>query len=151
MLKVIAACLLVAAIPLGVFAYWGLMTKAGANRGLSVFGREQATREIEATESKGAKLVTCGEPDYPHALKEIDSAPPVLCMSGNLELASRDSVGIVASLGATDVTVTAARRLDQHVQHVGRDCSVVLVLLDAQIISARGEAADFGIDNRIEE
>jgi hypothetical protein len=32
MLKVIAGCLLVAAIPLGVFAYWGLMTKAGQRR-----------------------------------------------------------------------------------------------------------------------
>jgi uncharacterized BrkB/YihY/UPF0761 family membrane protein len=32
MLKAAAICLVLAAIPMGVFAYWGLMTKAGQRR-----------------------------------------------------------------------------------------------------------------------
>jgi len=78
-----------------------LMTKAGANRGLAVTPAEQAEREIAATTKAGATLVCMGEPNYPPSLAEIDSAPPILCMSGNFELTSRQSVGIVGARTAS--------------------------------------------------
>ncbi len=78
-----------------------LMTKAGSNRGLAVIPVEQAEREIAATEATGSKLVAMGEPHYPPSLAEIDSAPPILCMSGNFHLAVRESVGIVGARTAS--------------------------------------------------
>ncbi len=78
-----------------------LLTKAGARRGLVVFSTEQAERETEASAKAGALLIACGEPHYPAALAEIESAPPLLCMAGNLELAQRESVGIVGARTAS--------------------------------------------------
>jgi DNA processing protein len=78
-----------------------LMTKAGAKRGLSVTPVEQAEREIAASTKAGATLICTSEPHYPPALAEIDSAPPILCMSGNFELVTRQSVGIVGARTAS--------------------------------------------------
>ncbi|APG90726.1 DNA processing protein DprA [Sinorhizobium americanum] len=60
-----------------------------------------AERELEAAHRFGAVFVGIGEPDYPPALKEIDAAPPLLAMKGNIETASRASLGIVGSRNAS--------------------------------------------------
>jgi DNA processing protein len=78
-----------------------LMTKAGARRGLSVHTVDLAKRELDATSDAGATLVAMGEAGYPAALMQADSAPPLLCISGNIELAQRKSVGIVGARTAS--------------------------------------------------
>ncbi len=96
-----------------------LMSKAGANRGLTVLPVELAVREITATENAGARLVAMGEPQYPTALAEIDTAPPVLCMSGNLDLAKRESVGIVGARTASASGRKMARILAHNLADAG--------------------------------
>lgn len=78
-----------------------LTAKGGAQKGLLVFQKEFAEREMLATTSAGAKLVAYGEPDYPADLNHIDAAPPMLCMSGNFELVQRQSVGVVGARTAS--------------------------------------------------
>ena len=48
----------------------------------------------------GARFVGIGEPGYPQALKEIDGAPPLLTVKGNLSTAVRPAIGIVGSRNA---------------------------------------------------
>ena len=78
-----------------------LLSKAGSKRGISVFPVDAAEKEMTATGKAGATLVAHGEAHYPEALLTIDTAPPMLCMSGNFELAQRTSVGIVGARTAS--------------------------------------------------
>lgn len=96
-----------------------LMTKAGANRGLSVYPVDVAEREIDATRQAGATLVAFGEADYPAALMQAESAPPVLCMSGNFSMAQRKSVGIVGARTASANGRKMARILAHTIAEAG--------------------------------
>jgi DNA processing protein len=78
-----------------------LMTKGGAKRGLKVYAEELARKEIEATAHANAQLLCACESQYPAMLKNIDSAPPLVCVSGNLALFEKTSVGIVGARTAS--------------------------------------------------
>lgn len=62
---------------------------------------EEAERELEAAHRFGARFVGIGEPDYPPALRQIEGAPPLLAMKGDLSAATRPSVGVVGSRNAS--------------------------------------------------
>ena len=78
-----------------------LVTKGGAKRGLKVFTAELALKEIDATLKAGAQLLCACELQYPTILGNIDAAPPILCVSGNLTLFQKTSVGIVGARTAS--------------------------------------------------
>lgn len=78
-----------------------LSARGGATRAIRVAGIEQAERELEAAHRHGARFVGIGEPDYPPALRQIDGAPPLLAIKGNLAAATRPSLGIVGSRNAS--------------------------------------------------
>ncbi|NRQ14316.1 hypothetical protein BHMPCIPO_01543 [Ensifer sesbaniae] len=61
----------------------------------------EAERELEAARRCGAVFVGIGEPGYPSALRQIDGAPPLLAMKGDLKAATRPSLGIVGSRNAS--------------------------------------------------
>ena len=96
-----------------------LMTKAGAKRGLTVYPVERAEKELAATQAAGARLVASVESDYPRLLAEIDTAPPLLCMIGNTELAARQSVGIVGARTASANGRKMARILSHQLAEAG--------------------------------
>jgi DNA processing protein len=78
-----------------------LSRRGGAGRTFRVASVDDAERELEAAHRHGAVFVGIGEPDYPPALKEIDGAPPLLAMKGDLKAAARPSLGIVGSRNAS--------------------------------------------------
>lgn len=78
-----------------------LVTKGGAKRGLKVYAEELAQKENEATAKAGAQLLCACELQYPTILGNIDAAPPILCVSGNLALFQKTSVGIVGARTAS--------------------------------------------------
>ncbi|ACP24873.1 DNA processing chain A [Sinorhizobium fredii NGR234] len=78
-----------------------LSRRGGAGGQFRVASVAAAEREFEAAHRFGAVFVGIGETDYPPALKEIDGAPPLLAMKGNLQAASRPSLGIVGSRNAS--------------------------------------------------
>jgi DNA processing protein len=78
-----------------------LVTKGGAKRGLKVYSSELAQKEIDATAKAGAQLLCACESQYPTMLRNIDSAPPILCVSGNLPLFQKTSVAIVGARTAS--------------------------------------------------
>ena len=86
-------------------------------RGRSASPREdEAERELEAAQRFGARFVGIGEPDYPPALRQIDGAPPLLAVKGNLS-ASRTSRRSASSARAT-ASISGAK----FAAMVARDC-----------------------------
>ncbi|WEX87431.1 DNA-processing protein DprA [Sinorhizobium garamanticum] len=78
-----------------------LSRRGGSDRTLRIATVADAERELEAARRFGAVFVGIGEPDYPPALREIDGAPPLLAMKGNIRAATRPSLGIVGSRNAS--------------------------------------------------
>jgi len=78
-----------------------LSFRGGATRAIRIAGVDEALRELEAAERFGARFVGIGEPDYPAALRQIDGAPPLLAVKGNLPTLTRPAIGIVGSRNAS--------------------------------------------------
>ncbi|AWI56728.1 DNA-processing protein DprA [Sinorhizobium fredii] len=78
-----------------------LSRRGGTDRQFRIASVADAERELEAAHRFGAVFVGIGETDYPPALREIDGAPPLLAMKGNLQAASRPSLGVVGSRNAS--------------------------------------------------
>ncbi len=78
-----------------------LSARGGAPRSIRIATEAEAHRELEAAQRFGARFVGIGEPEYPQALRQIDGAPPLLAVKGDLSAASRPAVGIVGSRNAS--------------------------------------------------
>ena len=78
-----------------------LSARGGATRAIRIAGVQEAERELEAAHRFGARFVGIGEPDYPPALRQIEGAPPLLAMKGDLSAATHPSVGVVGSRNAS--------------------------------------------------
>jgi DNA processing protein len=78
-----------------------LSQRGGATRAIRIAGEPDALREIETAERFGARFIGIGEPDYPPALRQIDGAPPLIAVKGNLATGTRPAVGIVGSRNAS--------------------------------------------------
>jgi DNA processing protein len=96
-----------------------LMNKAGARRGMAIQAIAEAEKELDRTRHAGASLVAFGEADYPFALMQAESAPAMLCMSGNFALANRKSVGIVGARTASANGRKMARILAHAIAEAG--------------------------------
>ncbi|MGV8939674.1 MAG: DNA-processing protein DprA [Allorhizobium sp.] len=78
-----------------------LSQRGGSTRTIRIASESDAIRELETARKFGARFVGIGEPDYPPALRQIDGAPPLLAMKGNLAAATLPAVGIVGSRNAS--------------------------------------------------
>ena len=65
------------------------------------------------------RFVALGEPDYPPALQEIDSAPPILALRGQAEPLRKAAVAIVGSRNASAAGLTFAERLARGLGQAG--------------------------------
>lgn len=94
-----------------------LSKRGGAARAIRVASQSDAERELEATDRFGARFVGIGEPDYPHALKQIDAAPPLLAVKG---LLTAGSLPFVAIVGARNASISGAKFAAMLARDVGR-------------------------------
>jgi DNA processing protein len=78
-----------------------LSQRGGATRSIRIASEQDALRELDFADRFGARFVGIGEPDYPPALRQIDAAPPLLAVKGNLSVGTRPTVGIVGSRNAS--------------------------------------------------
>lgn len=78
-----------------------LSQRGGSTRAIRIAEERDALRELEAAHRFGARFVGIGEPDYPPALREIDGAPPLLAVKGNVPTATRPAIGMVGSRNAS--------------------------------------------------
>lgn len=92
-----------------------LSARGGATRSIRIATEAEAHRELEAAQRFGARFVGIGEPDYPQALRQIDGAPPLLAVKGDLSVLNRPAVGIV---GSRNASVSGAK----FAAMIARDC-----------------------------
>lgn len=78
-----------------------LSRRGGSSRQIRVASQDEAERELETATRFGARFIGIGEPDYPDALRQIDGAPPLLAVKGDVSALSPPSVGIVGSRNAS--------------------------------------------------
>ena len=52
---------------------------------------------LQWAEDEGNRLLTCLEPDYPYLLKQIESAPPILFVKGNVDSLAQSQIAMVGS------------------------------------------------------
>ncbi|BBE71486.1 DNA-processing protein DprA [Oharaeibacter diazotrophicus] len=97
-----------------------LARRGGSRRVPSVPSVAEVEREIERTEKAGARIVTIGEPDYPAALRRLDSPPPVLTVKGGgASLAARPAVAVVGSRNASIPGIKMADRIARGLSEEG--------------------------------
>jgi DNA processing protein len=97
----------------------GLARRGGASREIRVASVEEIEKELIAARKLGVRFIALGEPDYPPALRQIDSAPPVLALRGHAEALRKAAVAIVGSRNASAAGLTFAERLARGLGQAG--------------------------------
>ncbi|HET7816898.1 MAG TPA: DNA-processing protein DprA [Sphingomicrobium sp.] len=83
----------------------------GGGRPPRLATRAEAEKEIARAEAIGARYLTLGQGLYPRALAEIDDAPPLLTVRGDLKLLDKPLVAIVGARNASAAACRFARQL----------------------------------------
>ena len=96
-----------------------LARRGGAKRPIRIASVEEVEKELIAARKLGVRFVALGEPDYPPALQEIDSAPPILALRGRAEAVRKAAVAIVGSRNASAAGLTFAERLARGLGQAG--------------------------------
>lgn len=113
-----------------------LSRRGGRTRQITVYARARAEDELRAAARLKAQFVAPGERGYPPFLRHVHGAPPLLCVSGNLDLADMDSVGVVGARNASALGLKFTRMIAH-------------TLASNQILTASGLAR--GIDTAAHE
>ena len=136
-----------------------LAKRGGARRPIRIASVEEVEKELIAASKLGVRFVALGEADYPPALQEIDSAPPILALRGQAAVLRKAAAAIVGSRNASAAGLTFAERLARGLGQAGYVIVSGLARgIDQrhwgsrrgtwQALSERGCAAD-GADGRI--
>lgn len=78
-----------------------LSRRGGSTRTVRIASEAEAEKELEIAARFGARFLGIGEPGYPPALRQIDGAPPLLAVKGDLAVTGLPAVGIVGSRNAS--------------------------------------------------
>jgi DNA processing protein len=96
-----------------------LARRGGAAKPIRLASVEEIERELAAARQLGVRFIGLDEPDYPAALRQIDSAPPVLALRGSEEILRRAAVAIVGSRNASGAGLTFTERLARGLGRAG--------------------------------
>src|SRR5690349_18966494 len=77
------------------------LARKGGGKAPALCSRENAEREIAKVEKFDAKYLLFGQGLYPRLLAELEDAPPLLIVKGNLSLLDRMAVAIVGARNAS--------------------------------------------------
>jgi len=96
-----------------------LAKRGGLQRPIRFYPETDAERDMERIEAMKAQLVAYGEEAYPPLLREIDSAPPLLCLKGDTSLLALPPVAIVGARNASALGRKFARQLAAELGQAG--------------------------------
>jgi DNA processing protein len=111
--------------------------RGGAAKPIRLATVEEIERELIAARHAGVRFIALGEPDYPAALRQIDSAPPILALRGGERALQQSAVAIVGSRNASGAGLTFTERLARGIGRAG----YVIVSGLARGIDQRAHAA----------
>ncbi len=96
-----------------------LARKGGQTQPVRIYSKAQAEDDIARAHAVNAQFVAAGEKGYPPYLRHIHAPPPMLCVSGSLELATRDAVAIVGARNASALGMKFTRMIAAHMVEAG--------------------------------
>ncbi len=76
-----------------------------------LYSRSAAEDEVAAALKIGARFVAAGELGYPADLRHIHAAPPLLCVAGKLELATRPAIAVIGARNASALGLRFTRMI----------------------------------------
>jgi DNA processing protein len=88
-------------------------------RDLTPYPLARAEKELERLSRYGGQFLMLGDPLYPELLAQIDAAPPLISVKGDLGLLKRRMVAIVGSRNASAVGLKMAEQLAQGLARLG--------------------------------
>ena len=91
----------------------------GGRAGYVACPPEDVEAELDAALACGAEMLQLGDADYPALLTEIDPAPPVIWVKGNISLLKHSAVALVGSRNASALGVRTSRRLARELGQTG--------------------------------
>lgn len=68
-------------------------------------------RELEDTEAAGARIIACGESEFPQTLAALDSPPPLITVHGDAGILNREIIAIVGARNASALGMRFAREM----------------------------------------
>lgn len=95
------------------------LARRGAKRDYQPAPRARIEAEIGAARSAGARYVFHDSPEYPALLGEIEGAPPILTVRGDLALAAKPCVAMVGARNASAAAVKLARDFARELGQAG--------------------------------
>jgi DNA processing protein len=114
------------------------LARRGGGAPPKLFARPDAEREIALVDKLGAKYLALGQGLYPRLLAELDDAPPLLIVRGDLNLLDSMCVAIVGARNASAAACRFARGL---AHDLGQQGLVVVSGLARGIDSAAHDGA----------
>ena len=114
------------------------LARRGGGKAPALRSRDDAEREIAKVEKLGAKWLALGQGLYPRLLAELEDAPPLLIVKGDLTLLDKQSVAIVGARNASAAACRFARGL---AHDLGQNGLVVVSGLARGIDSAAHDGA----------
>ncbi len=115
-----------------------LSRRGGLRRPIRIYSERAADQDLENAARIGARFVALGEPDYPALLKHIDSAPPLLCVKGQLAGAEHPCLAIV---GARNASALGRKFTRQIASQLGAEGFTIVSGLARGIDTAAHQAA----------
>ena len=80
-----------------------LSRAGGLRRSVRIYPRPSAERDMDNLLRLGAQSIALGEEAYPTLLTHVDSAPPLICAKGRVELLKEHCIGMVGARNASAV------------------------------------------------
>lgn len=96
-----------------------LARRGGAKKAIRIATPDEIERELIAARKVGVRFIALGEPEYPPALRQIDSAPPILALRGREEALQQPAIAIVGSRNASAAGAAFADRLARGLGQAG--------------------------------
>ncbi|SNS09049.1 DNA processing protein [Sphingomonas laterariae] len=95
------------------------LARRGGGREIRIASLSDVEREVTRVAALGARYLFRGIGLYPRALAEIETAPPVLIVRGQLRLLDRPLVAMVGARNASAVAIRFARQLARELSEAG--------------------------------
>lgn len=96
-----------------------LIKRTSPGRPIRIADPADIEREFAAAERLDAHFICRDEPGFPTLLREIDSAPAVICVRGHASILDRPCVSIVGARNASAAGLAFAERLARGVAQAG--------------------------------
>lgn len=89
----------------------GLSAKGGLRRSIRIYDMDRAEADLERAEALDARFVAWCEADYPPLLREVDGAPPMVCIKGDTSVLAPPAMAVVGARNASALGRKLTRRL----------------------------------------